>query len=429
MRKYCLSVAALLVCIALTAQNKHEEIIPYEEIDGFIVIPAQIKGKEFKFIFDPMAQPAILEEYAAETGFLRNDIPVPFAREEIESVSGGSMVELCIGLSIFVRKTGGIIIKNDYLKSNGIAGVLNAAPFAGQVLTINSKKKTITISAPYKPGYMSLRNQTSLGKKAQSVSIDINGQNINANLDLAGRRQIITLSETDFASLQHGFGQVVTGVQVTETSAYRPTDTTAGEAVAPKVTIANVDMQDIKISALKGDKVSAIGAGILEIGIVSIDYAKGRMFFQPFDSIDESKIPDANSVGAGFAVNTENIGSNIIHLTRLNFAELVFDYRTKTEWQYAGNKPAVIDFWAPWCGPCKRIGATLEKLAAQYKEEIVVYKLNIDDEPELAKYFDAKAIPLLLYIPMEGQPIRGIGALPEEAIVDKINQILVRPIP
>lgn len=420
MRKQILFIASLLVCIVMTAQNKLEEVIPYEEIDGFIVIPAQIKGKEYKFIFDPLAHSAMLEEYVAETGFLRNDIPVPFPRTEIESVSGGSIVNLCIGVSIFVQKTGGIIIKSDYLKNRGIAGVLNAAPFGGYVLTINSKRKTLTLSTPYKPSYVNLQNRTSLANKAQSLSININGRIVNVNLDLAGGGQLVTLSETDFASLQSGLSGVADNVPISRMLAYKQADMAATEAIASNITIANIDFADTPIYAVKGDNASTIGAGILKKGILSLDYVKGRLFFQPFDTVDESKIPETVTVA-----NTENTEGDVINLTRFNFAQHVFDYRTQSGWEYVGEKPAIIDFWAPWCGPCKRISSTLENLARQYKDEIIVYKLNIDDEPDLAKYFDAKAIPLLLYIPMEGEPVRAVGALPQETIVEKIREILL----
>lgn len=91
----------------------------------------------------------------------------------------------------------------------------------------------------------------------------------------------------------------------------------------------------------------------------------------------------------------------------------------------SSGKPVVVDFWAEWCGPCKRISKSLEELESIYKGKIRIFKVNIDNEPEIAKYFDAKALPLLLYVPMEGEPERITGALPKEQLINQVEKVLL----
>lgn len=112
-------------------------------------------------------------------------------------------------------------------------------------------------------------------------------------------------------------------------------------------------------------------------------------------------------------------------LTKETFIEKVFDYEKNQDWKYEGELPAVIDFWAPWCGPCKMVGPILEELSEEYKGKIKVYKVNTDEEQELGKVFRIKSIPSLLFIPKEGQPKMAVGALPKESLKEAIDKELL----
>lgn len=90
------------------------------------------------------------------------------------------------------------------------------------------------------------------------------------------------------------------------------------------------------------------------------------------------------------------------------------------------NKPAIIDFWAPWCVPCKKLGPIVEQLATEYGDKIVVYKLNIDDEPEVSKYFKVGPIPMLMFVPMQGEPIKSTGLQSYEVLKQKIESLLLK---
>lgn len=112
------------------------------------------------------------------------------------------------------------------------------------------------------------------------------------------------------------------------------------------------------------------------------------------------------------------------HLTLDSFKEKVFDYDVEAEWKYKGENPAIIDFYADWCGPCKRIAPIMEELAYEYKGKVNVYKVDTEDQKQLASMFGIRSIPAILFIPMEGQPQMITGASPKAEFVKKINEIL-----
>ena len=98
-----------------------------------------------------------------------------------------------------------------------------------------------------------------------------------------------------------------------------------------------------------------------------------------------------------------------------------FDYSKDKEWKFKGNQPAIIDFYADWCGPCKMIAPVLEELSEERKD-VTMYKVDIEVEQELSAIFQIRSIPSMLFIPMEGQPMMQAGALPKnvlENIIDK----------
>lgn len=105
------------------------------------------------------------------------------------------------------------------------------------------------------------------------------------------------------------------------------------------------------------------------------------------------------------------IDSKPVYLTKSEFIKRVMDYeKNKTEWVYKGDKPAIVDFYADWCGPCKKVAPALEELASEYAGKVYIYKINIDKEPELAGLFGVKNIPTFLIIPMKGKPQMSSGA-------------------
>ena len=113
------------------------------------------------------------------------------------------------------------------------------------------------------------------------------------------------------------------------------------------------------------------------------------------------------------------------HLTKDTFKEKVFNFEANKEWKYEGTKPAIIDFYADWCAPCRMVAPVLEELKDEYDDKIEIYKINTEEERELSAMFGIQSIPSLLFIPLEGQPQMAMGALPKDtfkkAIVDVLN--------
>jgi thioredoxin len=115
-----------------------------------------------------------------------------------------------------------------------------------------------------------------------------------------------------------------------------------------------------------------------------------------------------------------------IQLTKADFLKRVADYETNpNEWKYLGDKPAIIDFYADWCGPCKMVAPILEELAAEYEGKIDIYKVNTEKEQELAAAFGIRSIPSLLFIPMQGAPQMARGAMPKTALKEAIDSVLL----
>lgn len=113
------------------------------------------------------------------------------------------------------------------------------------------------------------------------------------------------------------------------------------------------------------------------------------------------------------------------HLNKQTFLEKVFNYEQNKEWKFEGELPALVDFWAPWCGPCRMVGPVLDELSEEYKDKVNFYKVNTDEEQELGAVFGIRSIPSLLFIPKEGQPKMAMGALPKETLTEAIEKELL----
>lgn len=134
-------------------------------------------------------------------------------------------------------------------------------------------------------------------------------------------------------------------------------------------------------------------------------------------------------IAIGFTANAQEkeVESKVKHLTYKEFLSKVWDFeKDPTTFKYKGKLPAIVDFYADWCGPCRRVAPIMEKLAEEYDGRLLVYKVNTDQERELSQAFQVKSIPMVLFIPKEGQPMMQVGALPEEGYRKVVEEQLLK---
>jgi thioredoxin len=114
-------------------------------------------------------------------------------------------------------------------------------------------------------------------------------------------------------------------------------------------------------------------------------------------------------------------------LTAEEFKTKVFDYTKNDTWQFEGDKPAIIDFYADWCGPCKMVAPILEELSIEYEGKLDIYKVDTEVEQELSAVFGIRSIPSMLFIPVNEQPKMQAGALPKNVLKEVIDKELLAP--
>ncbi len=106
------------------------------------------------------------------------------------------------------------------------------------------------------------------------------------------------------------------------------------------------------------------------------------------------------------------------------FKDKVFDFEKDKEWNFIGDKPCIIDFYADWCAPCRALTPVMEELSEEYKDKVDIYKIDTEKEQELAAMFGIRSIPSILFVPKEGQPQMATGALPKDALKKAIVDVL-----
>jgi thioredoxin len=159
---------------------------------------------------------------------------------------------------------------------------------------------------------------------------------------------------------------------------------------------------------------------LLDKGVLTLDFARTNTFFETYEAfagIEKPQPVEKAPVEEGL----------ITHLNRKAFLRDVFDFRQYDEWNYQGDMPCVIDFWATWCIPCRRLAPIIKELSEQYEGRVKFYKINVDEEKEIsAGYFDIGAIPVLVFVPLNGEPVKTLGVDSKSDIEEKIERVLLR---
>ncbi|MDC7239430.1 MAG: thioredoxin [Spirochaetales bacterium] len=112
------------------------------------------------------------------------------------------------------------------------------------------------------------------------------------------------------------------------------------------------------------------------------------------------------------------------HLTKQEFLDKVFDFENEKDWNFKGDLPCIIDFYADWCGPCKMVAPVLDELSEEFAGKMNVYKIDTEAEQELAGAFGIQSIPSILFIPKEGKPQMAQGALPKDSFLEAMKDVL-----
>lgn len=327
-RKITFSLAVIAATLQLAAQNKYEEILDCEIKNNKLIVSATVQGTPHKFLLDVAGNSSsVLAEHAAKNN------------DEEQS----TLEKIGVGQNLFLQKLVASVVRDNELKKLGVIGVLGSEVFKSNVLTIDKEKKTITISAPYKPAYMSLRNRSEMTASRDKPTVSIAGKAISAPLD-----------------------------------------------------------------------------SLLDLGVISFDFSKAKVYFEPYKTLVRTKFTKQSTANEDAA----NEGA-IIHLDRDAFLRDVFNFRQHNEWKYQGDMPCIVDFWATWCAPCRKLDPILKELAEEYKGRVKFYKVNVDKEREVAEgYFGINSIPVLLFVPKTGEPKKILGLDTKESIREKIEDLL-----
>lgn len=401
---------ATLMPLMSWAQTKNtvSEVREYREVDGKIIITCIANGVEADFVLDLAGQTAVLPEYVEKLGIdPESKGKLPYSDFQFKKVPTSKVVSinsLSFGNSAFGNEVATFILGDEpYLRELGVAGIVGGSLFKGVVLTIDSRRKKITMSQPYRPSYIKLDRRAN-AKLLQGVGMEclvtIDGVAFSCMLD-TWNRGLVELCETDFARLN---GKDSKAVLVY--NGYGKTLVSSPAKVAGQCDFVKESFKEVNIPMNRSLVHSVVGTDLLKHGILSIDYVRQTIYFQSFDLVEvkDEVIEDQVVVEPG----------KLNEITGVYFRENIHDYKKGTDFIFNGDKPVVIDFWASWCGPCKKLLPVMEQYAAKYKDQVIFLKVNADKEKELCNMFHINALPTLFFLPVNGKPIVEIGADPEK---------------
>lgn len=136
-------------------------------------------------------------------------------------------------------------------------------------------------------------------------------------------------------------------------------------------------------------------------------------------------ISNAAVIEADPSVIDNGDGKNVELLSEAAYKENIEDFTTD-EWEYLGEVPAIVDFYADWCGPCRQLALLIDEIAAEYSGKIKVYKVNVDNAGSLARSYGIRSIPSVLFIPLSGEPRMKVGLMPKSDLKSLVEDFLLK---
>lgn len=190
-------------------------------------------------------------------------------------------------------------------------------------------------------------------------------------------------------------------------------------------------------SALVAESVEVALTRVAELGIEKMDLENSGVKILKGNELT-TEVPNAERLAGEQGVEMtgavrpdeetaakEKPTTKVVHITKADFLKKVYDFeKNPDEWRYLGSQPAIVDFYADWCGPCRQLSPVLDELAKEYSGKLTIYKVNVDNERGLATFFGIRSIPTLLFIPMKGKPQRSLGALSKTELKGIIKDVL-----
>lgn len=152
-----------------------------------------------------------------------------------------------------------------------------------------------------------------------------------------------------------------------------------------------------------------------------MDMGKMRMFFVAALSVMVLEMPSACAQNAGKSDKSEKARVTVI--SEASYAAEIENY-AEEGWKYLGEMPAVVDFYADWCGPCRKLAPVMESMAAEYAGKVRFYKVNVDNARALSSAYGIRSIPSVLFIPVDGEPVMNVGLMDEKTFREKIEDLL-----
>jgi len=176
-------------------------------------------------------------------------------------------------------------------------------------------------------------------------------------------------------------------------------------------------------------KKTFIGVAFLSILWLSSCGGAAKPENNPNTAVSETSMADqsGSSEGTKTENNTTSSEENVVQLTKAVFLDKIYDFeKDPKKWTFKGDKPCVIDFYADWCRPCKMVAPIMAELSEKYKGQITIYKVNVDQERELAQFFGIQSIHTVFFCPPTGDPQMAQGALPKESYEKAISELLLQ---